>query len=184
MSFLKLMKSNRLLLKIKFILLAGLISIVLGCGYAFAPQGEHIDARIKTIYVEPFANKTAQAEIENFMRSAFIDQILQNSRFKTVAEVEQADAVISGKVLNLTTSALSYRKSILAAEERMGITLEVAFREKESGKTLWSSRSVTMTADYELQDDINLLPATRKRALAKLSRDAAEKAFNMMMTNF
>jgi outer membrane lipopolysaccharide assembly protein LptE/RlpB len=178
------MKAKNLFFKIKPVLLAGLFSVVLGCGYAFAPQGEHIDTRIKRIYVEPFANKTAQAEIENFMRTAFIDQILQNSRFKTVADIEQADAVISGKVLNLNTTALSYRKSILAAEERMTVILEVSFREKESGKTLWSSRSVSMTVDYELQDDINLLPATRKRALAKLSRDTAEKAFSMMMTNF
>ncbi|MEE9912904.1 MAG: hypothetical protein K4571_14415 [Deltaproteobacteria bacterium] len=170
--------------RMKWGVLALLISVLLGCGYAFAPQGEHIDPGIKKIYVQPFDNKTAQAEIENFMRTAFIDQILQNSRFKTVAEVEQADAIISGKVLNLNTVALSYRKSILAAEERMSITLEVSFRDKDSGKTIWSSRNVTSTVDYELQDDINLLPATRKRALAKLSRDTAEKAFSMMMANF
>lgn len=184
MNLRKFVKMQNLFFKIKWVVLAGLFSVVLGCGYAFAPQGEHIDARVKTIYVEPFANKTAQAEIENFMRTAFIDQILQYSRFKTVADMEQADAVISGKVLNLTTTALSYRKSILAAEERMTVILEVSFREKESGKTLWSSRNVSMTVDYELQDDINLLPATRKRALAKLSADTAEKAFNMMMANF
>ncbi len=184
MSLRKFMKTKNLFFKIKLVLLAGLLSVVLGCGYAFAPQGEHIDARIKKIYVEPFANKTAQAEIENFMRTAFIDQILQYSRFKTVADLEQADAVISGKVLNLNTTALSYRKSILAAEERMTVILEVSFREKDSGKILWSSRNVMMTVDYELQDDINLLPATRKRALAKLSRDTAEKAFTLMMANF
>lgn len=184
MSLRKFMKTKNLFFKIKLVLLAGLLSVVLGCGYAFAPQGEHIDARIKRIYVEPFANKTAQAEIENFMRTAFIDQILQYSRFKTVADLEQADAVISGKVLNLNTAALSYRKSILAAEERMTVILEVSFREKDSGKMLWSSRNVMMTVDYELQDDINLLPATRKRALAKLSRDTAEKAFTLMMANF
>lgn len=184
MSLWKFMKTKELPFKIKLALLAGLFSVVLGCGYAFAPQGEHIDTRIKRIYVEPFANKTAQAEIENFMRTAFIDQILQYSRFKTVADIEQADAVISGKVLNLNTTALSYRKSILAAEERMTVVLEVSFREKDSGKMLWSSRNVMATVDYELQDDINLLSATRKRALAKLSADTAEKAFNLMMANF
>ncbi len=184
MSLWKFMKTKNLFFKIKLVLFAGLFSVVLGCGYAFAPQGEHIDARIKRIYVEPFANKTAQAEIENFMRTAFIDQILQYSRFKTVADIEEADAVISGKVLNLNATALSYRKSILAAEERMTVTLEVSFREKDSGKMLWSSRNITATVDYELQDDINLLPATRKRALAKLSADTAEKAFNLMMANF
>jgi hypothetical protein len=178
------MKKQKSFSRIKVALLFALICAVFGCGYAFSPQGEHIDRRIKNIYVEPFGNKTAQAEVENFMRTAFIDQILQNSRFKIVPDIEQADAIIGGNVLSIITYPLSYRKSILAAEERMAVTLEATFREKDSGKTIWTSRGVSTTADYELQDDINMLPATRKRALTKLSRDAAEKAFNMMMANF
>jgi len=161
-----------------------LLMTVMSCGYAFAPQGENIDPGIRTIYVEPFGNKTAQAELENYMRTAFIDQILQNTRFKTVSGVEQADAVISGNVLNFNTSALSYRKTILAAEERATVTMEVAFRETGSGKTLWSSRAVTGSVDYKLEDDINLLPAARKSAFTKLARDTAEKALNLMMSNF
>lgn len=166
------------------LLLAALLSVVLGCGYAFAPQGDYIDRSIRTIYVEPFGNKTAQAEAENLVRTAFIDQVIQNTRFRVVPEVEQADAVVSGNILAINTLAISYRKSILAAEERMMITLETSLREKAGGKILWASRGVTGYVDYELQDDINLLPATRKRALTKLSRDTAEKALNLMMSNF
>ncbi|MBP7342941.1 MAG: LptE family protein [Smithellaceae bacterium] len=166
------------------LLLAALLSVVLGCGYAFAPQGDYIDRSIRTIYVEPFGNKTAQAEAENLVRTAFIDQVIQNTRFRVVPELEQADAVVSGNILAINTLAISYRKSILAAEERMMITLETSLREKAGGKILWASRGVTGYVDYELQDDINLLPATRKRALTKLSRDTAEKALNLMMSNF
>lgn len=166
------------------LLLAALLSVVLGCGYAFAPQGDYIDRSIRTIYVEPFGNKTAQAEAENLVRTAFIDQVIQNTRFRVVPELEQADAVVSGNILAINTLAISYRKSILAAEERMMITLETSLREEAGGKILWASRGVTGYVDYELQDDINLLPATRKRALTKLSRDTAEKALNLMMSNF
>ena len=176
-------KQNALSVTI-FCLLIAAVCTVYGCGYAFSPQGEHIDRRIQKVYVEPFGNRTAQAEVENFMRTAFIDQIIQHSRFKAVANSEEADAIISGAVLDLRTATLSYRKNILAAEERMAVTLETSFREKESGKTIWSSRKVTGTVDYQLQDDINLLPATRKQALIKLSRDTAEKAFSLMMSNF
>ena len=161
-----------------------LVSAVIGCGYTFAPQGEHIDSRIKNVYVEPFGNKTAQAEIENYMRTAFIDQIIQNSRFKAVPNIEQADAIISGNILNLNTVALSYRKSILAAEERMTVTLEASFREKDSGKIIWSSRNVTRQLITSCKTTLISMPATKKRALTKLSRDTAEKAFNLMMSNF
>jgi hypothetical protein len=178
------MKGHGVIFLRNVFLLAALLSAVWGCGYAFAPQGDHIDRSIRTIYVEPFGNKTAQAEAENLIRQAFIDQILQNTRFRVVPEMEQADAIVSGNVLAINTIAVSYRKSILAAEERMMITLEASLREKASGKGLWASRGVAGYVDYELQDDINLLPAARKRALTKLSRDTAEKALNMMMSNF
>lgn len=168
-------------LKIRLVGLSCLL--LLSCGYAFAPQGEHIDKRINNIYVAPFVNKTAEAEVENYMRTAFIDQVIQNNRFKTVPTLEQADAVINGNVISLTTAALSYRNNILAAEERMTITLEASFREKESGKTIWSSQNVVGTTDYKLQDNVDPQPA-RRQALTKLAKDTAENAFNMMMSDF
>jgi len=164
--------------------LFGLSFLVLaGCGYGFAPQGEHIDRRISNIYVEPFGNKTAEAEIENFMRNAFIDQIIQGKRFKTVPEIDQADAIISGNVLTLATGTLSYRNTVLAAEERMYVTMEASLREKATGKIIWSSRSINGTTDYKLQDDVNPRPA-RRSAMSKLAKDTVENAYNLMMSDF
>lgn len=157
--------------------------LLLSCGYGFAPQGEHIDKQIKKVYVAPFSNKTAEAEVENFMRNAFIDQVIQGKRFQSVASPEQTDAVISGSVLSLTTAALSYRNNILAAEERMTVTMEVVFREKDSGKIIWSSQNVIGATDYKLQDNVNPQPA-RREALSKLARDTAENTYNLMMSDF
>ncbi len=169
---------------IKIGLICIFISSLFNCGYYFAPQGEYIDKRIQKVYVESFGNKTAQAEIENYVRTAFINQFIQFSRLKVVESTESADAIIKGTVLNLNTAALSYRANTLAAEERATITLELKFLEKESGKTIWSSKSITGTVDYTLEDNINLLPMTRKNAFIKLSNDTAEKAFNLMMAGF
>jgi len=78
---------------------------------------------------------------------------------------------------------LSYRNNILAAEERMSIILEASLREKDSGKTIWSSQNVVGTSDYKLQDNVNPKPA-RQQALAKLAKDTAENTFNLMMSDF
>jgi hypothetical protein len=177
------MKKQNVLSVIKSGLTLLMVWVVFGCGYTFAPQGEHIDSRIQNVYVAPFGNRTALAEVENYMRTAFIDQIIQSNRFKTVPDIEQADAIISGNVLNISTGTLSYRANLLAAEERMTVTLEASFREKDTGRIIWSSRSIVGTADYRLFDDTNPLPA-RKQALAKLARDTAENAFNLMMADF
>ncbi|MEN6620224.1 MAG: LptE family protein [Smithella sp.] len=178
------MKSKNGLYWIKTAFICFLCTLIIACGYTFAPQGDYIDKRIVNIYVAQFDNKTAQAEIENYVRSAFIDQFIQTSRFKIVENVEQADAIIKGSVLTLTTAPLSYRSSTLAAEERATMTLDVTFREKESGKDIWKSPNISGTVDYTVESNINLLPATRKAAYNKLASDTAEKIFNLMMSGF
>ena len=159
-------------------------AMIIACGYGFAPQGDHIDKRIQKIYVGQFDNKTAQAEVENYVRSAFIDQFISTRRFKIVESVELADATIKGSILNLTMSPLSYRSNTVAAEERATITMELVFREKESGKDIWKSQGIVGTVDYTIDNNINLLPATRKTAFIKLANDTAEKTFNQMMSGF
>jgi hypothetical protein len=159
-------------------------ALILGCGYGFVPQGEYIDKRITTVYVQSFDNKTSQAELENYVRTAFIDQFILSGRFKIVQSVESADAIVKGSVLNINTAPLSYRANTLVAEERATMILEINFREKESGKTIWSSKNVAGQVDYKMEDNINMFPATRKNAFIKLTNDTAEKAFNMMMSGF
>ena len=133
-------KQNRRLFEIGIICLFS--ALLFGCGYSFAPKGENVDNRIQKVYVESFDNKTAQAEIENYVRTAFINQFIQNSRFKVVESAESADAIVKGKILNLNTSPLAYDSNSLVAEERATIILELTFRENESGKIIWSSKNI------------------------------------------
>jgi len=167
---------NRTLTALHAVVLA-FVLVIAGCGYSFSPRGETIDPAIRNIYVEPFGNKTAQADAENIMRTAFIDQVIQNSRFRAVENSAKADALISGNVVGL------YRQDILAAEERMTALLEVVFREKETGKIMWAAPRLAGTVDYKVTDAANPLPF-RRQAMRKLCADMAEKSFNMMMSNF
>src|SRR5450759_2741422 len=105
-------QNRRLFIKTGVICL--FFALILSCGYAFAPQGEYIDKRITTVYVQSLENKTSEAELENYVRTAFIDQFILSGRFKIVQNVESADAIIKGSVLNISTSPLSYRANTLA----------------------------------------------------------------------
>jgi hypothetical protein len=169
---------------IKISLICFLSALFFGCGYSFNPRGESIDGHIQKVYVESFGNKTSQAEIENYFRTAFINQFIQNSRFKVVSGTEGADAIVRGKIINFNTSPLSYVKSGLAAEERAAVTLDLTFEDTANSKIIWSSKNMTNSIDYSLNEDINLLPSVRKQALRKLANDMAEKAFNLMMSGF
>ena len=169
---------------LRALLLSCFVATVIACGYAFSPQCEYIDKKISKIYVAQFDNKTPYADVENYVRTAFIDQFILTQRFKVVESAESADAIIRGSVLHLTTSPLSYRRSTIVAEERARMTLELTFREKESGKDIWKTSGISGTVDYTVDSNVNLLPTTRKTAFIKLAEDTAEKAFNQMMSGF
>jgi hypothetical protein len=176
------MKKQNIMIKILIICFSA--ALLFGCGYSFVPKGENIDNRIQKVYVESFENRTAQAGIENYVRTAFINQFIQNSRLKIVESAESADAIVKGKILNLNTSPLSYGSNSLVVEERATIILELTFQENESGKIIWSSKNITGTVDYTLSADINSIPAIKKQAFIELATDTAEKAFNLMMSGF
>jgi len=178
------MKRKKINLKLRIAIVCASCAVLFGCGYSVTSRGEFFDKHIQKVYVESFSNKTAQAEIENYFRTAFINQFIQNSRFKIVPSVDNADAIVRGKILNLNTSPLSYIKSGLAAEERTTITLDLTFEDTANSKIIWNTNNMTQSVDYKLNDDINLLPSARKQALRKLANDMAEKAFNLMMSGF
>jgi hypothetical protein len=159
------------------------VVLLFGCGYQFAPGGEYIDQGMRTVYIEPFANKTSEANIENIFRAAFIEWFVKGNRFKVVDRMDMADTIWRGSINTLITSALSYRTSNLAAEERMMVVMEFKFEERESRKEIWTDRAFSAYQDYAITDMVNTESA-RKNALSKLSLYTAEKAYRAMMSGF
>jgi predicted N-acyltransferase len=130
-----------------------------------------------------FANRTGEAYIDNTIRNAFINQFTTGSRFTIVDRREKADAAFRGSIDSLTTAPLSYQKSNLASEERVTITMELAFEEQDTKKTIWTNKSFSGYQDYATPD-LNSKEANRKNALIKLSNDTAERAYRLMMSVF
>jgi len=108
------------------------ICLLGGCGYRFSPAGEHIDKNIRKVFVDIFANRTSEANVESTFRNSFIDQFITGRRFTIVDSREAADAILKGSIESLTTSPLSYKSSNIAAEERITVTMELSFEEKVS----------------------------------------------------
>ena len=159
------------------------VFLVAGCGYRFSPGGEYIDKKIRTVFIDNFANKTSEANVENTIRSSFIDQFIIGGRFALVAQREKADAVFKGSVNSIVTSPLSYQKTGLASGERLTVAMELVFEEEDTHKLIWNNNNFTATQDYSFTD-LNTRDTNRRNALIKLSNDSAEKAYRLMMSGF
>ncbi|MCX5828601.1 MAG: hypothetical protein NTV58_11460, partial [Deltaproteobacteria bacterium] len=52
----------------RIMILLTILLMLSGCGYGFSPGGEYIDPDVRKIFVEPFANRTSQANLEDTIR--------------------------------------------------------------------------------------------------------------------
>ena len=166
-------------------IIACLLPVLLfsGCGYRFSPGGEYIDKNIRTVFIDNFSNRTSEANIENAFRTAFIDQFVIGGRFTLVDRREKADSVFKASLNSLTTSPLSYQKSVIAAEERVTITIELTFEDQSTQKAIWTNKSFSGYQDYAFTD-VSTKETNRRNALIKLSNDTAERAYRLMMSGF
>lgn len=156
-----------------------------GCGYHLADGEDSIDPAIQKVFVDTFTNRTSEAGIENLFRSAFMDQVLRGGRFQLAGSREEADALIRGDIRSLSTSHLSYGKTDLSVEERLTVVLDVTFEERTSKRILWQVRNFNYYNDYTVAgEQTNVMEIKRKNALVKLSGDAAERAYSLILSGF
>ncbi|MBN1548233.1 MAG: LptE family protein [Syntrophaceae bacterium] len=162
-----------------------------GCGYHFSEVAESLSG-IRKIYVDNFPNRTEDAYLENYFRNALIDQFIRGNQFEVVGDVTEADAVVRGTILRVTSSHTAYDNADLAAEERATLLVHIVFEDRETGRTLWEDRNFSGSEDYlvdsamnsgEESSDIEAL-GTKKKALIKLSSDMAERAYRLMIADF
>lgn len=159
------------------------VFLIAGCGYRFSPGGEYIDKKIRTVFIDNFTNKTSEANVENTIRNSFIDQFIIGGRFALVDGRDKGDAVFKGSINSIVTSPLSYQKTGLASGERLTVAMELVFEEQDTHKLIWNNKNFTAIQDYTFTD-LNTRNTNRANALIKLSNDAAEKAYRLMMAGF
>jgi hypothetical protein len=160
-----------------------LILLLSGCGYSFSGMSKSAYPTIQTVFVDSFMNRTSEPNLDIIVRTAFSNEIVQNGHFKLASSRGEADAIFRGTILTLQVAPLAYKTGSLSAEDRITVTLELFFEERVSGRTLWSNGSFIGTGDYRVTA-VGATEINRKNSLTKLASDAAEKAYQLMMSDF
>jgi hypothetical protein len=157
--------------------------LLTGCGYHFAEEKESVAPALRTVFVDVFANKTSEAYAENIFRTAFISRFVQEGRFRLARNRGEADVICRGTVRSLQASPLAYKATNLSAEDRITVTLDISFEERESGRSIWADGALIGTGDYPVTT-VGATESSRKNALTKLANDTAERAYRLMMSGF
>ncbi len=158
--------------------------LLAGCGYRFLPSGQNIDAQIKTVFIENFANKTSEANVEDQLRTYFSELFTRTERFRLAQDKARAHAILTGAIESIGTTHLALGQSSQALEERITMTLNLTLMRQAGKQVLWSARNIAGTAEYLIDQNLERTNNNRKEALSRLSKDLSERAYILMTSGF
>ena len=144
-------------------LLLGLVAA--GCGYS--ARGT-LPARVKTIAVPMFHNRTQQPGVESFITRAVVEAFSTNGRLRVVAAAE-ADAILDGEITGYTVGSIAFDASANVHLYRLVVTLDLRLRDRRDNSVLFQQAAVREQADFRVEGVVSATIAREETAL----RDAA-----------
>jgi Lipopolysaccharide-assembly len=118
---------------------------LLGCGYQFAGKSESFPRDVRSVYVEPFLNRTRNVGIDREMTTAVRSELYRRGELQVVDVPDQADAILSGVVRSFdsTTASVNQDDELLQYETVM--VVDVTFRRRQPSEILWRSQAIRLT---------------------------------------
>jgi hypothetical protein len=124
-----------------YLLLPGM----LGCGYQFAGRSDLFPKDIRSVYVEPFINRTRDVGIEQELTSALRSEFYRRGELQVVDQVDQADAILSGVVRTFDSLTASVNNSNEVLQYEATMIVDVTFRRREPSEILWRGQNIRLT---------------------------------------
>ena len=165
--------------------LAFTVVLLSSCGYHVAGRADLIPRNIKTIVIPSWGNATQRFQLSSKIPAAVTSEFHRRTRYRVVADPNDADAILSGSILNYNSYASTYDSATgRATVIQLVVTLQVKLTERESGKVLWERPAYETRANYEVGVDPAAFIDESGPALDRLSNEAARSLVAAILENF
>jgi hypothetical protein len=178
-----------------------------GCGYRLAAQSDFLPPDIRTIYVEPFINRSRDIGVADELTSALRSEFYRRGQLRLVEQPDQADAILTGVVRAFAANVASVNRRDEVLQYEAVLTLDATLRRREPSEILWrtqatrlsdifaGSRAAVVTTSAEFQTgtlnaldvrrmtDIQLteteLRAAREQLIERFAREVHQRMMEM-----
>jgi outer membrane lipopolysaccharide assembly protein LptE/RlpB len=157
-----------------------------GCGYHVAGRADLLPQNIKTIAVPAFSNATSRYyQLARQLPEDITREFISRTRYRIVADAAQADAVLSGGVVN----AFAYPTTLDQASGRatavqIGVTLSLTFTDRATGAVIWSRPAADFRERYEISLDPSKYFDESSPAMIRLSKDVSRDVVTSILEKF
>ena len=159
------------------IFILGLFCLFLsGCGYHHSERAG-LPPWIKTIYVAPWSNRSNELLLGTWITEELRHEFLRGSGLK-LAPKDEADVILTGKVVEIRTSGLSYVRYDQAIERRITADCAVYLIHRKTGKVLWKTTDIIREEGFLVGRSIMETEGLKDEALHKISHDVADIVYH------
>ena len=112
-----------------------------GCAYT---AGTGIPSHIRSVAIPTFGNNSVQYTLSQELTQAVIDRFTRDNHLRIVPQRE-AQSLIQGTVLEYRNEVFGFTAGQQAQEYRVGVRVEVRFKDLVRNKDLWSDVIIKTT---------------------------------------
>jgi len=163
-----------------------LLSVALSsCGYHVAGKGSLLPQNIRTISISAWGNATPRFPLSAKLPAAVTREFLRRTKYRVVADPNEADAVLTGSVLGynsypITNDPTSGRASGI----QMIVQLQAKLTERGTNKVLFERTGYEVRANYEVSIDQAAFFDESGAAIERLSQEVARSLVSGILENF
>jgi hypothetical protein len=156
------------------------------CGYHVAGKADLVPKNIQTIAIPPFSNATLRYRLTDRLPQAISQEFVGRTRYKIIADPNQADAVLKGTVVNFVSYPILFDQVTgRASGLQINLTMQVSLTERATGKVIWNRPNYTYTDRYEISvTNANQYFEESAPALERLSKSVARDVVTSILDNF
>jgi len=115
------------------------------CGYQFVGESSLLPKDARTVYVEPFVNRSRDVGVEKELTTALRGEFYRRGQLAVVDSSNQADVIVTGVVRSLERNVASVNRKDEVLQYESSLVLDVTLRRREPDEILWRGQNLRLT---------------------------------------
>lgn len=154
------------------------------CGYHVSGHADMMPKSIKSICIPSFGNATTRYRLTDMLPEALSREFIARTRYQIVNDMNQADAILRGTVVNYFAFPTTLDQATGRASTVQAIVImQVSLTERTTGKVLYA-RPLDWKQQYEISSDPRAFVDESDAAMRRISRDVARSIVSAVVENF
>ncbi len=136
-----------------------------------------LPSSVHTVYVQMFKNQSFQYGMEERLTNAIIKELIADRRLRVVNSPEQADAILSGTILNYTRDVLAFDRDGDVEMYTLALTASFVLEDSRTNEIIRQRKTVLANTTY-IPKRSRIEFETEQEARYRLLPDLADEIVN------